>query len=127
MFTDEESKIIKDNLKRRVDMIDGIFEEGVPIDNRDKRMALELISSTDDSIIRLGKLRQDDTKNKDDNAVKTAVLQALKESRGNRERRVIDVTIPDFEEEEIGEILLTELSFEPTKLSPADFLEEDDV
>jgi len=128
IFTNEEEIILKETLRKRIEMSDDLFEDGSPIDNRDRRMSLELLNSIDDSLIRTGKLRQDEKKNTDDNEMKSAVLAALTSARTKATARVSEPVIPDEldNEELIGEILESELSLVPIPLIPSEFIQSDD-
>lgn len=119
-LSEEDFEILNRSKKYRLKMTEKLFEDGTPDSTREMRMANELLSSLDESILKLAKLTQDQKKNASDDAFNNTLISIIKNTKKeSNERR--NLTLPDKD----IDMLESELREPGRELSPADFIDGD--
>jgi len=83
------------NIERRGSIVDTFFKEGAPTDNRDIRVAKEVMESQDTAILTLGKLNKDSQAN--NNAVADIAAEVIRQVAQAKQNATIihDTEIPE--------------------------------
>ena len=115
------------NIDRREAILQDLFKGGAPTDNKDRRMALEVMTATDDSLLRLEKIdKESKAKEVDDATLAKEMAAVLKESFAlSREMAAqngkVNIDIP--EEVYDAEILETSLHIGKRVLDTDEYME----
>jgi len=83
------------NIERRGDIVDKFFKGGAPEDNRDIRVAKEVMESQDTAILSLGKLNKDAQSQND--AVADIAAEIIRQVAQNKQQESIGV-IPEIDD-----------------------------
>ena len=124
VLTEEEQRRLEENTKRIGMIVDDIFSDGVPKENRDKRLALEAIETMNSSILKHAEIRKDAEEGSDEE-VRNAVVAMVEEVR-KLKNKPIEREIIDIPEEDVGEIHETALNMEKEELMLEDFVKGED-
>ena len=83
------------NVDRRGKLVDAFFKDGTPTDNRDIRVAKEVMESQDASILAIGKLNKDAQAN--NNAVADIAAEVIRQVTQAKQQSQIntDIEIPE--------------------------------
>jgi len=127
IFKKDEHDLLLKTRKLRMDMIDGMFSNGVPTRSGDMRVANEILSAVDKSVQDSATLRIKHTDSQTEASKVALVAATIKYAKENRHEVAMTSTLPGQEPILEAEILDVELVLGELEIGPQELVIEDFV